>query len=313
MSLDSFAMIFPGQGSQKVGMLAEYYDTYSEFVDVFERASSILGFDLWALVQQGPVEKLNLTQNTQPALLTCSVALWAVWQAKGGAQPMFMAGHSLGEWSALVCSGVISLEDAVRLVRLRGKYMQEAVPVGEGAMAAIIGLDDDKILEVCAQAEKSDDVAAVNFNAPGQVVIAGRKAPVEVACEQCKEVGAKRAMLLPVSAPFHTQLMKPAADRLAEDINKIEFRDPIIPIIHNVSAATEASGEKIKALMIEQVCAPVRWVECSQALVDAGVAQVLECGPGKVLTGLMKRIDKTVPSFAIESPERMTEILASNK
>ncbi|WP_370978840.1 ACP S-malonyltransferase [Agaribacterium sp. ZY112] len=301
MSDDKFALVFPGQGSQKVGMLAEFYDQFPCFSDAFKSASEVLGYDLWALIQEGPTEDLNLTENTQPALLTCSVALWRVWQELGGQTPDFVAGHSLGEWSALVCAGVVSLEDAVKLVQLRGRYMQEAVPVGEGAMAAIIGLDDAAIVDICTQHQDKGEVSAVNFNAPGQVVIAGKKEAVEAACDDLKEAGAKRALLLPVSAPFHTALMKPAADRLAGDIAAVEFSSPSIPVVHNVSAQTEMDAEKIKALMIEQIYAPVRWVECIQTLAQAGVLGAAECGPGKVLSGLMKRIDKSITIAALES------------
>ncbi|WP_096084880.1 ACP S-malonyltransferase [Agaribacterium haliotis] len=298
MSDNTFALVFPGQGSQKVGMLADFYSQFDCFADTFSAASEVLGYDLWALCQQGPEDKLNLTENTQPALLTSSIALFRVWQQLGGQNPDFVAGHSLGEWSALVAAGVVQLEDAVKLVQLRGRYMQEAVPVGVGAMAAVIGLDDQVIIDTCKQ---HDAVSAVNFNAPGQVVIAGKKEGVEAACEALKAAGAKRALLLPVSAPFHTQMMKPAADRLAEDMQAVSFSDPQIPVVHNVSAATEASGENIKALMIEQVYAPVRWVECVQTLAAKGVASAAECGPGKVLTGLMKRIDKNIATAALES------------
>ncbi len=294
MTSKNLAFLFPGQGSQKVGMLAEYAQTYPEFVAVFSKASEVLEYDLWDLIQTGPEEKLNLTEITQPALLTSSIALWEVWSAKQGVVPAFVAGHSLGEWSALVCAGVVTLENAVKLVQLRGRYMQEAVPVGEGAMAAIIGLDDDKILAICAENKTHGEVAAVNFNAPGQVVIAGVKAAVDAASEACKAAGAKRAVELPVSAPFHTTLMKPAADRLANDLKDVEFHDPSIPIYHNVTAAPEASGAKIKDLMIEQIYSPVRWVECVASLADQGVTQALECGPGKVLAGLARRIDKRV-------------------
>lgn len=301
MSSDQFAMVFPGQGSQKVGMLSDFYSAYTSFSETFSAASEVLGKDLWALVQNGPEAQINLTENTQPVLLTSSVALWKVWQELGGRMPDYMAGHSLGEWSALVCSGVVRLEDAVKLVQLRGRYMQEAVPVGEGAMAAIIGLDDDVIKEICSKVLDQGVVAPVNFNAPGQVVIAGKKAAVDAASEACKEAGAKRALPLPVSAPFHTTLMQPAADRLAEDMSSVTFSDPSTPIVHNVTAATEASGSAIKALMIEQISAPVRWVECVQSLSQFGVTQAAECGPGKVLAGMIKRIDRSIATSALET------------
>lgn len=313
MILDNLAMVFPGQGSQKVGMLAAYYETYPCFAETFTSASEVLGFDLWALIQNGPEEKINLTENTQPILLTSSVALWRVWQEQGGPQPAYMAGHSLGEWSALVCAGVVRLEDAVKLVQLRGRYMQEAVPVGEGAMAAIIGLADDVIKEICSKHQNLGVVSAVNFNAPGQVVIAGKKEAVEAASEECKSSGAKRALPLPVSAPFHTSMMLPAAERLAKDMENIEFADPQTPIVHNVTASTEASGAEIKKLMIEQIAAPVRWVECVQALADNKVTHAVECGPGKVLAGMIKRIDKSVSSSALETPDSLRSALESFK
>lgn len=309
----SLAMVFPGQGSQKVGMLAEFHGEFACFSETFTRASEELGFDLWAMIQEGPQEDLNLTENTQPVLLTCSVALWKVWQELGGTNPAYMAGHSLGEWSALVCSGVISLEDAVRLVRLRGRYMQEAVPVGEGAMAAIIGLDDGAIIDICEKQQALGAVSAVNFNAPGQVVIAGKKEAVEAAGEACKEAGAKRAMPLPVSAPFHSVLMEPAAERLAADLETVKFNDPAVPIVHNVNAKTEASGTAIKSLMIEQVASPVRWVECVNALSGFGVDTSYECGPGKVLAGMIKRIDRSVSCAALESVEGLRTAVESSK
>lgn len=313
MSVDQFAMVFPGQGSQKVGMLAEHHAAHAVFASTFEEASDALGYDLWALISEGPEDKLNLTENTQPALLTSSVALWRVWRQLGGKTPAYMAGHSLGEWSALVCSNVISLADAAKLVQLRGRYMQEAVPVGEGAMAAIIGLDDDKIIEICRQNEAHGVVSAVNFNAPGQVVIAGKKAAVDQAASACKEAGAKRALPLPVSAPFHTSLMQPAAERLAEDMKAVNFADPEVLVVHNVTAQTEASGAAIKDIMIEQIAAPVRWVECVQTLVSHDVTQATECGPGKVLGGMIKRIDKSIACTALETPDAMNTALVTAK
>ena len=305
------AMVFPGQGSQQVGMLAEFYDAFDCFSAVFKTASDVLGYDLWHLIQSGPQEQLNLTENTQPSLLACSVALWRVWSELGGAEPDYMAGHSLGEWSALVCADVLSLEDALRLVQLRGRYMQEAVPVGEGAMAAIIGLDDQKIIDICQQQEGV--VAAVNFNAPGQVVIAGVKAAVDTSCEVCKEAGAKRAMPLAVSAPFHSSLMQPAADRLADDLQNIAFSSPRVPVVHNVTAQTESSGDAIRNLIIEQIASPVRWTECVQTLAAAGVSNTFECGPGKVLGTMIKRIDKTLSCSALDSIDAMQAAIESTR
>lgn len=304
------AFVFPGQGSQKIGMLAELAAEYPTVEKTFGEASEVLGYDLWALVQKASQEEINLTERTQPLLLTASVAVWRVWCEKNGKQPAFMAGHSLGEWSALVCAGVVQFKDAVKLVQQRGKFMQEAVPPGQGAMAAIIGLDDDAIIDACKKAQQGEVVSAVNFNSPGQVVIAGTAAAVERASALCKEAGAKRALPLPVSAPFHTSLMQSAADRLAEQINATEFSSPLIPVIHNVTAQSETSAEKIKALMIEQIFSPVRWVECVNTLVASGVTQTIECGPGKVLSGLNKRIHADLQTSSIEKPEELAVLLA---
>jgi [acyl-carrier-protein] S-malonyltransferase len=303
------AFVFPGQGSQKIGMLAELAAEYPVVQKTFAEASDVLGYDLWNLVQTGSQEEINLTERTQPLLLTASVAVWRVWQEKSGATPAFMAGHSLGEWSALVCAGVVAFKDAVKLVQQRGKFMQEAVPAGMGAMAAIIGLDDALILDACKKAEQGEVVSAVNFNSPGQVVIAGTAAAVERASALCKEAGAKRALPLPVSAPFHTSLMQPAADRLAEQINATVFSSPKVPVIHNVTAQSETSAEKIKALMIEQIYSPVRWVECVNALAAVGVTRTVECGPGKVLSGLNKRIHAELATSSIEKPEELLSVL----
>lgn len=302
MSKGNLAFVFPGQGSQKVGMLAELASEYPVVEETFAEASEVLGYDLWALAQNGPQEELNQTERTQPLLLTSSVAIWRVWQQLGGAQPALMTGHSLGEWSALVCAGVIAFKDAVKTVQLRGRYMQDAVPAGEGAMAAIIGLDDEAINKACKEAEQGEVVAAVNFNSPGQVVIAGSAAAVERASELCKAAGAKRAMPLPVSAPFHTSLMKPAADRLKETIDSTEYKAPETSVVHNVTAATESNPSAIQQLMYEQIYTPVPWVDCTKALQAAGIDTVVECGPGKVLSGLCKRIDKSLASFAAETP-----------
>ncbi|MAZ87705.1 MAG: [acyl-carrier-protein] S-malonyltransferase [Cellvibrionaceae bacterium] len=310
MSNEQLAFVFPGQGSQKVGMLADLASQYPVVQETFAEASEVLGYDLWELIQSGPQEELNLTERTQPMLLTASVATWRVWQQKGGNTPALMAGHSLGEWSALVCSGVVAFKDAVKLVQLRGKYMQQAVPAGVGAMAAIIGLDDEAINAACAEAAGDEVVAAVNFNSPGQVVIAGHAGAVERAIEACKSAGAKRAMPLPVSAPFHTSLMKPAADQLADQIEATSFSAPATPIVHNVNAKTEADPAKIKALMIEQVYTPVLWVDCTKALIAGGATQVVECGPGKVLSGLCRRIDKSLTAFATDTPADLDKALA---
>jgi [acyl-carrier-protein] S-malonyltransferase len=310
MTTQHLAFVFPGQGSQKIGMLAELAAEFPVVQQTFAEASDVLGYDLWALVQTGAQEEINLTERTQPLLLTASVAVYRVWQQKQGAQPALMAGHSLGEWSALVCAGVVAFQDAVKLVQQRGKFMQEAVPAGQGAMAAIIGLDDALIIEACKKAEQGEVVSAVNFNSPGQVVIAGAAAAVERASALCKEAGAKRALPLPVSAPFHTELMRPAAERLAEQIAATSFAAPNIPVVHNVTADVEMNPEKIKALMIEQIFSPVRWVECVNTLATKGVSLTLECGPGKVLSGLNKRINAELNTISVEKPDELNAALA---
>ncbi len=311
MQEKSLAFVFPGQGSQKIGMLAELAGRYPVVQATFNEASDALGYDLWEMVQDGQQEDINLTERTQPILLTASVAVWRVWQELGGPEPVLTAGHSLGEWSALVCTGSVAFADAVKLVRLRGAFMQEAVPAGEGAMAAIIGLDDQVILDICNRTQGQGVVSAVNFNAPGQVVIAGDAAAVEQAVVGLKEAGAKRAMPLPVSAPFHTSLMRPAADRLAEHIEATDFFTPHIPVVHNVHARTEGDPEQIKKLMIEQIYRPVLWVDCVRTLLDAGITRTVECGPGKVLSGLVKRIAKGTETYAIEDRDGLDNALSS--
>lgn len=309
MTQNHLAFVFPGQGSQKVGMLAELAADYGDVQETFAEASDVLGYDLYARSQEGPADAINLTECTQPLLLTASVACWRVWQKQGGPQPGLLAGHSLGEWSALVCAGVLDFADAVRLVRERGRFMQEAVPAGEGAMAAIIGLADEDIQLACAGAAQGQVVGPVNFNSPGQVVIAGHAAAVERAMEACKAAGAKRALPLPVSAPFHTSLMRSAADRLAEQIEATPFHAPTIAVVHNVHAKTETNPAAIKTLMIEQIYSPVLWVACVNKLVEQGVSHALECGPGKVLAGLIKRIDKSVTTGSLETPEELVAAL----
>lgn len=311
MTAHTLALVFPGQGSQKIGMLADLAAQYPVIIDTFTEASQVLGYDLWDLVQNGEQDTINQTERTQPLLLTASVALWKVWQQESAPTPAFMAGHSLGEWSALVCAGVVAFADAVKLVQLRGQYMQEAVPAGEGAMAAIIGLADDAIEAACKQASEGACVTPVNYNSPGQVVIAGEKAAVERAMALCKEVGAKRALPLPVSAPFHTELMRPAADRLAEHIEAIAFSAPQIPVIHNVHAKTESDPASIKQLMIEQIYSPVLWVDCVNALAEHNVELLVECGPGKVLAGLTKRINKAFAAAATDSSADLEKALAA--
>jgi [acyl-carrier-protein] S-malonyltransferase len=306
---NKLAVVFPGQGSQKVGMLAAMAEQYPLISETFSQASDQLGYDLWALAQDGPQEEQNLTEKTQPLLLTSSVALWRVWQECGGVKPALMAGHSLGEFTALVCAGALRFEDAVNLVRARGAYMQTAVPVGEGAMAAIIGLDDEAIAAACEKAAEGSVVAAVNFNSPGQVVIAGASAAVERAINNCKEAGAKRALPLPVSAPFHTSLMKPAGEKLKIDIDALEIKTPEIPVVHNVHAQPESNPEKIKELMVEQIASPVQWVKSVQYMIEQGVEQTVECGPGKVLSGLNKRIHKAMECAGVDEPDALQSAL----
>ncbi len=297
--MSKFAIVFPGQGSQAIGMLSELAQQYDVVNQTFAEASDALGYDLWSLVQNGPVEDLNQTFRTQPALLAASVAIWRVWQELGLEQPEVLAGHSLGEYSALVCAGVIDFKQAISLVELRGKAMQEAVPAGTGAMYAIIGLDDASIAKACEEAAQGDVVSPVNFNSPGQVVIAGQKEAVERAGALCKEAGAKRALPLPVSVPSHCALMKPAADRLAEALADIEFNAPQVPVINNVDVIAETDPAKIKDALVRQLYSPVRWTEGVEKMNELGVEKLLEMGPGKVLTGLTKRIVKTLDAAAV--------------
>ncbi|BFN29102.1 malonyl CoA-acyl carrier protein transacylase [Pseudomonas sp. SCT] len=299
----SLAFVFPGQGSQSLGMLAELGAQQSVIVDTFAEASSALGYDLWALTQNGPEEQLNQTDKTQPAILAASVAIWRLWLAEGGAQPAFVAGHSLGEYSALVAAGSLPFADAVKLVELRGQLMQQAVPAGQGGMAAILGLDDADVLAACAEASQGDVVSAVNFNAPGQVVIAGSAAAVERAIEACKAKGAKRAMALPVSVPSHCDLMRPAAERFAASVEAIAWQAPQIPLVQNVSAAVVADLDALKRDLLAQLYSPVRWVESMVALGERGVTSLVECGPGKVLSGLNKRCVKGINTYNLDTPE----------
>ena len=294
----AFAFVFPGQGSQSVGMMAAYGDA-PVVRATFDEASAALGQDLWQLVAEGPAEALAQTVNTQPVMLTAAIAAYRLWLEKGGKLPAVVAGHSLGEYSALVAAGVIAFKDAVPLVRLRAAAMQEAVPVGTGAMAAILNLDDDKIREACAEAAAGEVVEPVNFNAPGQTVIAGSKAAVERACEACKARGAKRAVLLPVSAPFHSSLIRPAADKLAARLAELAFAMPQIPVVNNVDVAIESETARSKDALIRQAYSPVRWVEAIQKMGALGVTTVAECGPGKVLAGLTKRCAEGVAGLAL--------------
>lgn len=302
------AFVFPGQGSQSVGMLDAWAEN-SAVRETLQQASQALGQDLATLIAQGPAEDLNLTTNTQPVMLAAAVAMYAAWRDAGGPVPAVMAGHSLGEYSALTAAGVLNLEDAVRIVRVRADAMQAAVPVGTGAMAAVLGLSDDDVRDVCAQAAESEVVEAVNFNAPAQVVIAGHKAAVERACELAKAKGAKRALLLPVSAPFHSSLLKPAAEVLQGALSGITLNAPAVPVINNVDVASQSDAAAIRDALVRQAWHPVRWVETIQAMKAQGVTHVIECGPGKVLNGLTKRIDKDLVGLAITDPASMQAAL----
>jgi [acyl-carrier-protein] S-malonyltransferase len=305
----NFSMVFPGQGSQSVGMLKELAETYPAVQQTFDEASEALNFDLWKLVQEGPVEQLNQTQNTQPAMLAAGVAVWRIWQTAGGAKPAVMAGHSLGEYSALVCADALGFIDAISLVAERGRFMQEAVPEGSGGMAAILGLDDDQVREVCGKAATSEVVEAVNYNSPGQVVIAGSKAAVARACELAKAAGAKRALPLPVSVPSHCALMKPAAERLRERLATLEIKTPGIPVLHNVNVSEAADAQSIRESLAQQLYSPVRWVETIQAISARGIHILVEAGPGKVLIGLNKRIDSKLNSLAVFNPDGLSAAL----
>ena len=304
-----FAMVFPGQGSQTVGMLAELASDYPIVQETFKQASEVLGYDLWQLVQEGPAEELNKTWQTQPALLTASVAVYRVWQQKyPELKPEVMAGHSLGEYSALVCAGVLDFQDAVKLVELRGKLMQQAVPEGTGAMYAIIGLDNDAIISACKQAEQGEVVSAVNFNSPGQVVIAGAKAAVERAAALCKEAGAKRALPLAVSVPSHCALMKPAADQLSVSLESITLKAPVVAVLNNVDVKAETDAVAIRNALVRQLYSPVRWTETVEKIAQNGVEVLVEVGPGKVLNGLTKRIVDSLQAVSVNDVKSLDSI-----
>ncbi|ENG6108265.1 ACP S-malonyltransferase [Serratia liquefaciens] len=307
--MTQFAFVFPGQGSQSLGMLADLAAQYPIVEATFSEASSVLGYDLWQLVQQGPAEELNKTWQTQPALLAASVAIFRVWQQQGGKMPAIMAGHSLGEYSALVCAGVLDFQAAIRLVELRGKLMQEAVPEGTGAMSAIIGLDNAAIAKACEESAQGQVVSPVNFNSPGQVVIAGNKEAVERAGAACKAAGAKRALPLPVSVPSHCALMKPAADKLAVALQDITFSAPQVPVVNNVDVRAESDPEAIRSALVRQLYSPVRWTESVEFMAAQGVTSLLEVGPGKVLTGLTKRIVDTLTAAAVNDVASLTAAL----
>ncbi|MFT6349547.1 MAG: [acyl-carrier-protein] S-malonyltransferase [Psychromonas sp.] len=311
--MTNFTFAFPGQGSQHVGMLAELAQSYPVVVETFKEASDVLGYDLWNLVQQGPAETLNQTNKTQPALLTASVALWRVWAQEKGPTPFVIAGHSLGEYSALVCAGVIEFKDAVKLVELRGQLMQQAVPAGTGAMSAIIGLDNDKIAECCLQAAQGQVVSPVNFNSPGQVVIAGNKEAVERAGILLKEAGAKRVLPLPVSVPSHCALMKPAAEKLAVALQSIHFNAPKIAVVNNVDVIAESDVEKIKDALVRQLFCPVRWSDIVEKMACDGITIQVEVGPGKVLSGLVRRINKSLTAQVINDSATLEKALLAVK
>ncbi|STR45270.1 ACP S-malonyltransferase [Iodobacter fluviatilis] len=294
----ALAFVFPGQGSQSIGMMNGWADL-AVVKATFDEASAILGEDLWQMVADGPAELLNATINTQPLMLTAGVAVWRAWQAQGGVQPEVLAGHSLGEYTALVAAEALSFGDALQLVRLRATAMQDAVPAGTGAMAAILGLADDQIIAACEEVAQGEVVAAVNFNSPGQVVIAGSKAAVERACEACKARGAKRAMLLPVSVPSHCALMRPAAEKLQQKLDTIVINTPVIPVLHNADVAAYSDAAQIKDALVRQLYEPVRWVETITKMANDGITVIAECGPGKVLAGLNKRIATEAQQVAL--------------
>lgn len=308
-----FAMVFPGQGSQSLGMLAELEGRYPIVGETFAEASRVLGYDLWKLVQDGPQERLDDTQVTQPVMLTAGVAVHRVWQQRQGPSPRFAAGHSLGELSALVAAGALAFDAAVSLVAERARLMQEAVPAGQGAMAAILGLDDEPIRALCAQEAQGQVVEAVNYNAPGQVVVAGNAEAVARLIVAAKEAGCKRAIPLPVSVPSHCGLMKPAAARFAERLAAVAFRRPVVPVLHNVTVAPAGEAAEIRDLLARQLSSPVRWVETIRAMAAAGVTHVVELGPGKVLAGLTKRIDSRVTGLAVPDPASLDVALEAVK
>ena len=300
--MNKSAFLFPGQGSQSKGMLGGFAEKLV-VRDCFDEASDTLGYDLWDAIQHESSIDITETYRTQPIILTCSIAIWRLWCANGGPKPDYVAGHSLGEWSALVCSNVVSFVDAIKIVEKRGQLMQAAVPIGEGAMAAILGIDDALVTSICRSADDSNNVCAVNFNAPGQVVIAGRTASVERAIMLAKDAGAKRALLLPVSAPFHTNMMRPASKMLEQDLKAIRFFPPDIPVVHNLNAGFENDPERIRSLMLAQIYNPVQWVSCIETLKALGVYTYFECGPGRVLSGLARKIE---PAFELFSSHDVT-------
>lgn len=297
-----FAFVFPGQGSQSLGMLGGLAVQHPVIRETFAEASDGAGADLWSLSQDGPEEQLNRTEFTQPALLAAGVAVWRAWQKQGGAQPSVLAGHSLGEYTALVCAGVLSLQDGARLVRLRGQLMQEAAPAGTGAMAAVLGAEDELVLDVCKAASSDEIVVPANFNSPGQIVIGGHAAAVDKALAMLGERGVRKAVKLAVSVPSHTPLMREAANRLAEAMNGLHWRAPALPVVQNVDAEVHEGIDSIRGALVRQLYLPVQWTGCVQALSARGITRIAECGPGKVLAGLIKRIDKSIDARALGTP-----------
>jgi [acyl-carrier-protein] S-malonyltransferase len=309
----SLAFVFPGQGSQAVGMQAELAAVYPQIEASYQEASDVLGFDLWKLTQEGPTEALGQTINTQPAMLVAAVAVWHAWHSAGGPAPTMLSGHSLGEYTALVCAGAMSFVDGVRLVRRRGELMQNAVPDGEGAMAAVLGLDEDVIMEVCAEASMIGVAEPVNFNSPGQVVVAGHQMALMQLVGLAKDAGARRAIMLPVSVPSHSSLMRPAGEALIELLDTIEFKMPETTVISTVDATPYDDAADIGRRLSQQVYSPVHWVSAVQKLIENGATHLVECGPGKILTGLNKRIDRSVPGVCIDSPAALVKSIEEAK
>ncbi|WP_407060821.1 ACP S-malonyltransferase [Agrilutibacter terrestris] len=307
------AFVFPGQGSQSLGMLGDLAGAHAVIREAFAEASEGAGVDLWTLSQDGPEEQLNRTEFTQPALLAAGVAVWRAWQQQDGAQPSVLAGHSLGEYSALVAAGALSLHDGARLVRLRGQLMQDAAPAGTGAMAAVLGAEDELVLEVCKAASTEEIVVPANFNSPGQIVIGGHAAAVDKALAMLGERGVRKAVKLAVSVPSHTPLMREAANRLAEAMNDLQWREPALPVVQNVDAEVHQGIESIRGALVRQLYLPVQWTGCVQALASRGIVRIAECGPGKVLAGLTKRIDKSIDARAIGTTAEFESALAEWK
>ncbi len=306
----TLACVFPGQGAQKVGMMSGFADSCPEVAQTFAEASEALGEDLWRLVDQGPAEQLNQTRNAQPALLAAEISVWRIWRQHGGGMPTYFAGHSFGEYTALVAAGALEFSAAVPLVRRRGELMQQAVPDGVGSMAAVLGLDDEQVREVCGQVSVSDAVVeAANFNAPGQVVLSGHRVAVEQAVEACKEAGARRAMLLEVSVPAHSALMRPAAERYAEALEAVDFVTPETPVVNNVDAGMESDPVRIRDALARQLYSPVRWTESILWMMGQGIHMQVEMGPGKILTGLARRIDRSLSGLCVDSLDSLEQAL----